>query len=96
MRCSSGPSQRGALAPTSICGQEGLVRTCASHSATRPCASAKAAASGCGLRSARLTMASPKKVQSLSAAQPNEVRSAEAAVTIAVVGERSTGTNTPE
>jgi hypothetical protein len=40
--------------------------------------------------------ASPKKVQSLSAWQPNEVRSAEAAVMIAVSGCRGTARNTPE
>jgi hypothetical protein len=47
------------------------------------------------LRSALLTSASPKKVQSLSAWQPNEVRSAEAAVMIAVSGLAGTARTRP-
>ena len=78
------------------CGCEGRTCSCVSQPATSILASAKAAASGWALRSAWLIIASPKKVQSFSATQPNEVRSNDAAVTIAVVSDCSRGTNTPE
>src|SRR6185436_4508419 len=95
-RCSSGPSQRAIAAPRKIWGCEGVVRICASQPLIRPLASAKAAPSGRGPRKAWLIIASPKKVQSLSATQPNEVRSDDEAVTIALVADRRRGTNTPE
>src|SRR4051812_8511222 len=96
MRRSSGPSQDWTRAPISTCGLDGISPPCHSHPATRPCASLAAADKDWGFRSAWLIIASPKKVQSFSDTQPNEVRSEDAAVTIAVVSFDSIGTNTPE
>jgi len=57
-----------------ICGSDGVSLPFASRRRSGASPRRPAAASGCGLRSAWLISASPKKVQSLSAWQPNEVR----------------------
>ena len=96
IRASIWGSQLFASAPMLTCGKEASTRVLISHSATERPAIRAASSRLTGWRSARLISASPKKVQSFSAAQPKEVRVLAAAVRIAVSGPASTGTNTPE
>ena len=96
MRASRGTSHASTPSPTVACGFDEGSRFDISQPLIISRASMSASSSGWGLRSAWLIRASPKKVQSFSALQPNDVRSEEAAVSKAVLSFDSTGTKIPE
>ena len=93
---SNGASQTFAFSPMKIWGREGINCFELSHVLMRLTASAVAFSKLCGLRRLLLISASPKKVQSLPGAHPNEVLFDAAAVTMTVFSFVKSGRKTPD